>query len=140
VEHTRQYARDAAVVTVAPVQLGLQGTWYRVLVGAFASAAAAQAALEDLYDRGLLDRPQGTILRTPHALSVGGHPDEAGARQALATLREAAVPAYIVEARGGAVRILVGAFERPEQASFLDSLLTGRGFTATLVQRTGIVR
>ncbi len=140
VEHAGEYDRDDVVVTVAPVRLGLQGTWYRVLVGAYASAAGAQAALQDLYDAGRLERAQGTILRTPHALSLGGHPEEAGAREALAALREAEVPAYIVEARGGAVRILVGAFERPDQAALLDSLLTGRGLTATLVQRTGIVR
>jgi len=141
VEHAREYDRDDAVVTVAPVRLGVQGTtWYRVLVGAYASAGGAQAALEELYDTGRIRRAEGAILRTPHALSLGGHPAGDGAREALAALREAEIPAYIVETRGGAVRILVGAFERPDQATLLDSLLTDRGLTATLVHRTGIVR
>jgi hypothetical protein len=42
-----------------------------------------------------------------------------------------------VEASQGAARILVGAFETPDQTAVVESLLTAAGLTTTLVNRTG---
>ena len=126
--------------TVSPVRLGGRGLWYRLIVGAYTDPLAAETALHTIWDKRLLTRASGTILRTPQALDVGGHPTVAAARARLPALRERGVAGYIVEAPDGEFRILVGAFESPEQAGTADSILAAAGLSSLLVTRTGIVR
>lgn len=137
-DHAARLEGPDRPVTVTPVRLGRRETvWYRVLVGGAPTAAASRRLLEDLWAGGLVDRGQGTILRTPHALEVAAVPaGEAG--DTVRALRRRGLPAYIVPGSGGTARVLIGAFEAPEQARIADSLLRAAGVAGTLVTRTGL--
>ncbi len=132
-----QLRSKAGVVAVTPAELGQQGVWYRVLVGALATPAAADSLRRALWRDGLVDRPQGTILRTPHTYALGAFPSVRDARKAAEGLRERGIPAYIVAEADGTARMLLGAFEVPEQAHTADSLLTALGVRGVLITRIG---
>lgn len=132
-----QLKAKAAVVAVTPTELGRQGVWYRVLVGALSTPAAADSLRRALWHDGLVDRPQGTILRTPLAYALGAFPSARDARKAAEGLRERGIPAYIVPEADGTARMLLGAFEVPEQAHTADSLLTALGVRGVLITRIG---
>jgi hypothetical protein len=136
----REYRDAGWTVTVSPVRLGGQGTWYRLIVAAVSAPAAAERALARLWNRGLVERPNGTILRTPHAIRLGRYPDITAAEAARRGLRDRGAAAYIVEASDGSVRLFVGAFETPEQARLADSILAAADLQGTVVPRTGIAR
>lgn len=136
-EGAREYQEAGWTATVSPVRLGRQGTWYRLIVAAVATPDAAERALASLWSRGLVERPNGTILRTPHAIRLGSYSDTIAAREGV---RERGAAAYIVEASDGTVRLLVGAFETPEQARLADSILAAADLQGTVVPRTGIAR
>ncbi len=101
---------------------------------------AAERALARLWSQGLVERPNGTILRTPHAIRLGSYPDIPTAQAARRGLRDRGAAAYIVEASDGSVRLFVGAFETPEQARLADSILAAADLQGTVVSRTGIAR
>jgi cell division protein FtsN len=126
--------------TVAPVRLGRQGTWHRLLVGALPGPAEAEATLQGLWDAGLLERPNGTILRTPLALEVAARAERELAETALEGVRAAGSAGYIVRALDGTYRVLVGAFETAEQAERADSILDTTDLHGTIVRRAGIAR
>ena len=136
IEHAQGYETRGWPTTLTPVRLGLQGVWYRVMVGAFASPGAADAALRRFYRLEVLDRPNGTILRTPHMISLALHADSTSASAEVARLRAAEIPAYIVRSSDG-FRVVVGAFETPEQASLMDSIISIGGIRGTLTSRVG---
>jgi hypothetical protein len=134
------YAEDFDAVdgaTVSPVQLGRQGLWFRVVVGAFATAGDADSLLRAWWQRGTVERPNGTILRTPHALLVEHNASPEAARETAQGLRRQGVAAYIVPAPDGSALVLVGAFETPDQAGAADSLLRLTGLQTTLAYRMG---
>lgn len=139
-EASEDYAARGWTPTIVPVRLGRQGVWYRLLVGAFAEPAGADQQRRAAWDARLLTQPNGTILRTPHALLVGEYPDSLRAAGELSALRERGVLGYIVESPAGSWRVLVGAFESPEQAGLADSILSAAGRSGTLVRRTGTPR
>lgn len=138
------YARgvpgEANPATVSPVRLGHQGVWYRVIVGAFSTAAGADSLLRALWDEGAVERPSGTILRTPQAYLIERVASAAVAVDRVEGLRRQGIAAYILSALDGSAQVLAGAFEGPDQASAADSLLRLQGLRATLVQRMGIRR
>jgi cell division septation protein DedD len=136
-EGAREYQDAGWTATVSPVRLGRQGTWYRLIVAAVSTPDAAERALASLWSRGLVERPNGTILRTPHAINLDSYPDTFAARQGL---RERGAAAYIVEASDGTARLFVGAFETPEQARLADSILAAVDLQGTIVPRTGTTR
>ncbi len=131
---------SAEVATVSPVRLGRQGLWYRVMAGAFPTAAGADSLLRALWRSGVVERPSGTILRTPQAYLVSREGSAAAAGDVVEGLRRRGVAAYIVSAPDGSVQVLAGAFEAPDQARAADSLLRLAGLRATLVQRMGTRR
>ncbi len=137
--HAAELERDDLAAAVTPVRIGNQGVWYRVILGLLPSPTAADSVLRELWQRGLVERRQGNILRTPQALDLGFRPNVAAAREEVEGLRERGIPAYIVESPAGTVQILVGAFEAPEQAVVAESLLVQAGITANLVTRSGTV-
>ena len=139
-ERGRDFERAGWTVTVTPVRLGGQGTWHRLLVGALPDPAEAGRALTRLWRSGLVEQPNGTILRTPHTIQVPGAGGSAAAAQTREGLRARGVPAYIVEAPDGSVRLFVGAFETPQQARLADSILTAADIEGTLVPRAGKAR
>jgi len=123
---------------VSPVSVG-GGLWYRVILGAFPRAAAADSMRKALWSQNLLEQGQGTVLRTPHALDVGTHSDLEAAEASARALRERLIPAYVFSAPDGH-HVLIGAFERTDQATAADSLLAAAGITATLILKWGIRR
>ncbi|HEX9580910.1 MAG TPA: SPOR domain-containing protein [Gemmatimonadales bacterium] len=127
---------DGVAGTVTPVALGRQGMWHRVVIGAVPSPAAADSLLRDLWRRGRVRRPNGTILRTPYTLDIGELSSAAAARDSVAALRRRGIAAYIV-ASDGPTRLLVGALEDADQARLADSLLRAAGLRGALVHRAG---
>lgn len=137
------YAQDfggADAATVSPVRLGRQGLWFRVIIGAFPTASDADSLLRAWWRRGAVERPNGTILRTPHAFLVGREATPEAAHELAGGLRRRGVAAYIVPAPDGSALVLVGAFEAPDQARAADSLLRLTGLSATLAYRMGTRR
>jgi len=130
----------ADVATVSPVQLGRQGLWFRVIVGAFATPAHADSLLRAWWQRGTVERPNGTILRTPHTFLVEHNASPEAARETAEGLRRRGVAAYIVPAPDGTAFVVVGAFETPDQARAADSLLRLTGLQTTLAYRMGTRR
>jgi cell division septation protein DedD len=136
--HSLEDRRLAAAVT--PVRVRGR-VWYRVILGALPTSAEARTALQRLWRDGLVASGEGAILRTPQAFDLGTRPNADMAWEETQRLRERGIPAYTVEASqgagAGAARILVGAFETPDQTAVVESLLTAAGLTTTLVNRTG---
>jgi hypothetical protein len=113
---------------VTPIALDAAGTvWYRVLVGAYATRDAAAAARAALWRRGLAPRGEGDVLRAPYSFALDSAVD-------VAALRGRGVPA-IRWSTGG--RVLVGAFETPEQAALAEAQLKRAGVHAPLITRIG---
>ncbi|MBI4420659.1 MAG: SPOR domain-containing protein [Gemmatimonadetes bacterium] len=137
-EHADRLERTGRLAIVTPVSLANRGLWYRVLVGVHPSARAADSALQGLWQLKLLERPQGTILRTPSAFRIKTASTREQAGVEVRGLRAKGIPAYIVPAANHRAVVYVGAFDLPEQARTTDSLLAAAGLTGTLVQRLGI--
>ncbi|MBI4502227.1 MAG: SPOR domain-containing protein [Gemmatimonadetes bacterium] len=129
-----QLERDGRVAIVSPALLGAQAVWYRVLIGALPTARAADSVLQELWQARLLERPQGTILRTPEAYRIRARGAD------VTALRGRGIPAYIVPAADGTTLVYAGAFDVAEQALMIDSLLASAHLTGTLVKRTGLPR
>jgi len=126
--HADRLTAEHGGAFVSPIALDAAGTvWYRVLVGAYATRDSAAAGRASLWRRGLVRRGQGNLLRAPYSFTLAATGDLAG-------LRGRGVPAVIGSAGG---RILIGAFETPEQAALAGTQLKRAGVHATLVIRTG---
>lgn len=138
VEYAVSLENRRLVAAVTPIRIG-GSIWYRVILGALPTAADAEAALVGLWQDGLVETGEGAILRTPQAFDLGIRESDA-AWEETQRLRERGIPAYSVEASLGTARIFVGAFETPDQAAVVGSLLTAAGLTATLMTRTGSAR
>jgi cell division septation protein DedD len=125
---------------VTPVALdGHRGSsvWYRVLAGAFPTRDSAIDVRARLWERGLATRGQGDVLRAPYSFALSDR-GEAGGAPSAGNLRARGIPAVSWTAAAGASpRLLVGAFESPEQAAFLEGRLKKAGVQATLVTRIG---
>lgn len=115
---------------VVEAKRGGGGTvWYRVLAGAYRTRDAAAAARAEFWRRGRAPRGQGHLLRAPYSFEIVA--PEAGD---LDGLRRRSIPAV----RGGATgRLLVGAFETPEQAGLTEAQIKRAGIRATLIARVG---
>ena len=117
---------------VTPVALGGRGggtVWYRVFAGAYPTRDSALSARAGLWKRQLAERGQGDVLRAPYSLAlVRG---TAGRGTSTDSLRARGIPAVAWDAG----RLLVGAFESPEQATILENQLKRAGVSATLVTR-----
>ena len=120
---------DSVPVFVTPIASGRRGAvWYRVLVGAYPTRAAAATARDRLWAQGLAARGEGDLLRAPWSLALDG----AANRDSL---RRLGLPAVA----WSAARVLVGAFETPDQAGPAQAQLERAGIKAALVTRTGKV-
>ncbi len=138
VEYAVALETPRLVAAVTPIRIGGM-IWYRVILGALPTAADAEATLVGLWQDGLVESGEGAILRTPQAFDLGIRESDS-AWEETRLLRERGIPAYSVEASLGTARIFVGAFETPDQAAVVESLLTAAGLTATLITRTGSAR
>jgi hypothetical protein len=125
--HADQLADETGIAAlVTPVQQSGAGTvWYRVLAGSYASREAAAAARDELWRRGTAARGIGDLLRAPYSFAPATD-------TSLAALRRRGLPAVRWRSR-----VLIGAFESPEQAAFTEATLTRARVRATLLPRVG---
>ena len=122
-----QLVADSVTVFITPIASGRRGAvWYRVLAGAYPTRAAAAAARDRMWARGRAARGEGDLLRAPWSLAL----DAAASRDSLQRLGLPAV-------RWDAARLLVGAFETPDQAGPALAQLARAGIKADLVTRMG---
>lgn len=142
VDHLDRFFRAGIPATITAVPRDTARVWYRVLVGAVSDAGAADSLRQRLRNAGLVGRTRGVLANTPYAFLLATHQDEHSARDAITGLRESGIPAYIVSMPNGSARVLVGAFESPNQAELVDSVLPrgGRDLSRILVSRVGIAR
>jgi hypothetical protein len=123
--------------TVAPVVLGTAPTvWYRVMVGAWATAQEAEGWLARQRQLGLLRGSVGRVVHTPFALQLFDGPREEALVQS-AQLGSEDVLVYVLETDDGRVRVLAGAFETANQAYWFAAHLRERGLAPRLAYRTG---
>lgn len=121
-----------AFVTPLVVEVKRSGggtVWYRVLAGAYPTRDAAAAARGEFWRRGRAPRGEGHLLRAPYSFEIVA--PEAGD---LDGLRRRGIPAVRGRATG---RLLVGAFETPEQAGLTEAQIKRAGVRATLIARVG---
>jgi len=131
--HADRLARQAEVAAlVTPVPQSATGTvWYRVLAGSYKTREGAAAAREALWRRGAAPRGIGDLLRAPYSFAPAtDEPVESLRRRGLPAVRWP-------RAEIGEGRVLVGAFETPEQAAFTKAALARAGVRATLLPRVG---
>lgn len=119
----RLTAQDVAAF-VTPVE-ATRSVWYRVLVGAYPSRDSAAAARAALWEQDLARPGEGELLRAPYSLALTTQAD-------ADSLRRAGVPA--VRLRPGD-RLLLGAFETPDQAALAQAHLQRAGIAASLITR-----
>ena len=118
---------------VTPVAIGGWGrgdatVWYRVFAGAYPTRDSALSARVGLWARQLADRGQGDVLRAPYSLALSR---QGGGGVRTDRLRARGIAAVAWDS----ARLLVGAFETPEQATVLENQLKRAGVSATLVTR-----
>jgi hypothetical protein len=120
----------AALVT--PVPRSAAGpVWYRVLAGSYKTRDAAAAARAALWRRGAAPRGIGDLLRAPYSFAPATD-------ESVQALRRRGLPAVLWPRAGDEDRrVLVGAFETPEQAAFTKAALARAGVRATLLPRMG---
>ncbi len=142
VDHIGRFFRAGLPATIAAVPRDTERVWYRVLVGAVSDASAADSLRRRLRNAGLVGRTRVILAKTPYAFLLATHQDMDSARAATTGLRESGIPAYIVSMPNGSARVLVGAFDSPNQAELVDSVLPlgGRDLSRILVSRVGIAR
>jgi hypothetical protein len=121
---------------VSPLRLGAQ-LWYRVYVGPVATQDGADSLLSAVRAAGF-DRPLAAIpVLVPLSVALERAPTPGAARAERARLRGAGIPAFVLGLADGSYELFAGAFQRPDQASVLDSLLTSSGRAGQLGPRVG---
>ncbi len=143
-EEARRRAGRLAVpgllLFVSPTPIG--GTlYYRLFAGALETRQAARELMHALVERGVKESASDWDLR-PASLSfrVAVHKDTASARAAQRELALSGVPTYVLPlAAAGDItyQIYAGAYERPEAAVAMGSLLQQAGRDVELVSRRG---
>ena len=121
---------------IAPVRIGSR-VWYRVYAGPVESQDAADSLLAAVRDAGL-DRPRTAVpALVPLSLAMRRVASADAARAERARLRGIGVPAFVLGQADGSYRLYAGAYEVPEQAAYLDSLVTSTGSAGQLGPRVG---
>ena len=121
---------------VAPIRLGGR-LWYRVFTGPVAAQDAADSLLGALRDSGL-DRSRTAVpVLVPLSLALRRLATLVAARAERTRLRGAGLPAFILGEADGSYRLFGGAYARPEQAAYLDTLVTSTGSAGQIGPRVG---
>lgn len=124
-------------VTFSPVALRNSGRpWYRVIVGALPTAAAADS-LRAALRRDRVLTSEGIVRRAPLALLVERSVTRETAPAMVAGWIERDIPAYALLQDDGTATIYAGAFESAEQSIVLAQKLRAVGVTPSLVYRIG---
>ena len=121
---------------IAPVRIGSR-LWYRVFAGPVESQDAADSLLAALRDAGF-DSPRTAVpTLVPLSLALRRVASADAARAERARLRGIGVPAFVLGQADGTYRLYAGAYAAPDQAAFLDSLVTSTGSAGQLGPRVG---
>ena len=121
---------------IAPIRLGSR-LWYRVFAGPVATQDAADSLLGAVRGAGL-DRPRTAVpVLVPLSLALRRVATVVAARSERGRLRAAGIPAFILGQADGTYRLYAGAYGTPEQAAYLDSLITSAGSAGQLGPRVG---
>jgi len=121
---------------IAPVRIGSR-LWYRVYAGPVESQDAADSLLAAVRDAGL-DRPRTAVpALVPLSLAMRRVASADAARAERARLRGIGIPAFVLGQADGSYRLFAGAYGAPEQAAYLDSLVTSTGSAGQLGPRVG---
>jgi len=136
-EDLRGSAQEAPpVIALTPV-FEDGATWYRLIVGAYPSRAAADSLLAALRRRGVVGEQSGNVVRTPYALLVADRVPASEVEARVRALTAKNVPVYPLSRGDGTVALYSGAFQMPQDAAWLARQLQAAGVTPTLVYRTG---
>lgn len=119
---------------------GSAAVWYRLMAGAFATQAEADAFLATLRSRGALGPAAGKVLQAPFAWLLEENVTDEQLSVRLFGWRQQGLPAYALLDQGGTSRIYFGAFETEDEARLLTPALDSLNLYATLVTRIGSVR
>lgn len=130
--------RNLPASTYAPIALA-NGTWYRVLAGAYPDSTTADSLLAALHARGLLDARSGSRVRAPFAFLIdsGVAPSAVGPR--IGRYVAQGLPVYPLFQSDSTARLYVGAFETPAQSALYTEALRAAGITPVLAYRIGRV-
>ena len=133
-EATDTLAARGVRALVTPLRVP-RGIAYRVQAGPFETKPEAEALLDTLRAAGLAD-PEGSVaLELPLSLRLDVRPDSSpdAVRAERDSLRAEGVAAFLLAEPGGRLRLYAGAFEHPDEAQVLDSVL----FTLHRARRLG---
>jgi hypothetical protein len=136
--HAEVLRKQGLEAFTVPARVRGKGVWYRVLVGGFASAAAAVEAGQALRAQGQVG--DSLVLSLPFAVEV---PGLAGADQAASALALARSHGYLPTLRpdgrnpsaGPVKRLRVEAFPSPTEANRLVELLRAEGLSPRVIRR-----
>lgn len=129
--------RDLPTPSFAP-QVIRGETWYRALVGSYATRAQADSLLAALSARGLSRLDSNNVVRTPFAFLVDSVKAEA-VPGLLKYFADRGQPVYALRQPDGSARLYYGAYESPEQATLDTSTVKTSGIRPVLVYRIGRV-
>jgi hypothetical protein len=136
-EAMRAWQSATSAATFVPVQQSDSGAvWYRVRLGAFATASRATTFSDSLRTR--LDNTTGigAVIRTPFAFVIDSTRSSLAA-DLVETYRQRGVPAYGLVDSNDLVRIYVGAFESPLDAERMRGTLIAASISTALAYRVG---
>jgi hypothetical protein len=137
----RQALDSLPVPTFAATQPGGSAVvWYRLMAGAFATSAEAEAFLATLRQRGALGPEAGRVVQAPFAWLLEESVTDEQLSVRLFGWRQQGLPAYALLDQTGTSRIYFGAFESEAEARLLTPSLDSLNLYATLVTRIGSVR
>jgi hypothetical protein len=125
--------KNLPAATFSPVLI--QGVrWFKVVSGAFATAADADSLLARLRKQNLVR--DGSVVRLPFAFRIDSGVKASAVPVLIDTYGQHGQPVYALRQADGTAWLLVGAYESPEQAAlYLESLPSGT--RPVLVYRKG---
>lgn len=111
--------------------------WFRVSVGAFDSDTAADAMLQALRARRVLEPESGYLLRAPFSLRLSTVGDSSAARIAITAWQSRGLPAFALSQRDSSIVVYAGAYETAEQAAAALAIHRPIAPTAEVAYRVG---
>ncbi len=139
-QHMQLVDNGTVLFLIAPTPVRGR-VYYRLFAGALPTPESARELMGELTESGVKDSSSEWDVRPAslgYRLSV--HGTEAEARRAEAELNEHGIPAYILRlvADGDTVhQVYAGAYERPEAAGAMRTILSEAGVEGELVPRRG---
>lgn len=121
---------------VAPLRLR-GALWFRVYVGPVASQNAADSLLGAVRAAGLDGSGTADVVLVPLSFALRRLATLGAARADRDRLRAAGIGAFVLGQADGSYRLFAGAFDTPDRAAYLDSLLTSTGSAGPLGPRVG---